>query len=89
MPLPTVVSALPLELEQRSFKYREDLPLRANVLWRIEEGVVRTLTWNLEGTLIVRGFWGTGDLVGQPLSSIKPYRIECLTENNGIQAPSF
>ncbi|GET41488.1 Crp/Fnr family transcriptional regulator [Microseira wollei] len=82
------LSAFPIQLEQRTFKYREDLPLRANVLWRIEQGAVRTLTWNHEGTLIVTGFWGAGDVVGQPLSSIKPYRIECLTKVEASILPS-
>ena len=88
MPLTTVVSALTLQVEQRHFKYREEMPLTANVLWKLEQGVVRTLTWNLEGTLITTGFWGAGDVVGQPLSSIKPYRIECLTKVEASILPS-
>jgi CRP-like cAMP-binding protein len=37
------------------------------------------LTWNEEGTPITLGYWGPGDVVGQPLSRIQPYQIECLT----------
>lgn len=80
MILPTVASGFPLKQVRRSFKYREEIPLPANVLWRIETGAVRTLTWNQNKTLITTGFWGLGDIVGQPLSRIKPYRIECLTK---------
>lgn len=40
---------------------------------------MRTVTWSENGTLIALGYWGTGDLVGQPLSRVIPYQIECLT----------
>jgi CRP-like cAMP-binding protein len=48
-------------------------------LWRIERGAVRTLTWSEDGTFITLGYWGVGDLIGYPLSRVKPYQIECLT----------
>lgn len=55
------------------------MPLGNSLLWQIDVGVVRTSTWNEEGTLVTLGFWGPGDIVGQPLSQINPYQIECLT----------
>jgi len=59
---------------------RQDLiPLHANLLWKIEQGAVRTLTWSAEGEMITLGIWGPGDVVGQPLSSLDPYQIECIT----------
>lgn len=64
---------------QRSFSYRDLIPLQADALWHIKWGAVRTLTWNEEGTPITLGYWGPGDVVGQPLSRIQPYQIECLT----------
>jgi CRP-like cAMP-binding protein len=63
-----------------SFKRRDFLPLEDNWLWQIEAGVVRTTTLTEDGTLISLGFWGGGEIVGQPLSRIRPYQIECLTE---------
>jgi CRP-like cAMP-binding protein len=36
--------------------------------WLIETGVVKTYTWNEEGNQIILGYWGMGDLIGQPLS---------------------
>ncbi|CAA9558431.1 cAMP-binding proteins - catabolite gene activator and regulatory subunit of cAMP-dependent protein kinases [uncultured Synechococcales cyanobacterium] len=48
-------------------------------MWRIERGIVRTLTWNDAGTLSVLGYWGPGDVVGQPLSRLSSYQIECVT----------
>jgi CRP-like cAMP-binding protein len=49
----------------------------------LRQGVVKTLTWHEEGTAVTLGYWGTGDVVGQPLSQIHPYQIECLT---GVEA---
>ncbi|MEC4816495.1 MAG: Crp/Fnr family transcriptional regulator [Scytonema sp. PMC 1069.18] len=67
------------QLPQRLFTRREIIPARNDVLWRIERGAVRTLTWSEDGTFITLGYWGNGDLVGYPLSKVKPYQIECLT----------
>ena len=66
-------------LPQRLFTRREVIPPRNDVLWRIERGAVRTLTWSEDGTFITLGYWGPGDLIGYPLSRVKPYQIECLT----------
>jgi CRP-like cAMP-binding protein len=78
-----------LELPQRLFSRREIIPLESNVLWRIERGVVRTLTWSEEGMLINLGYWGLGDLIGYPLSTIKPYKIECLTSVEASIIPPY
>jgi CRP-like cAMP-binding protein len=67
------------QIPYRLFSKREMLPQRNDILWRIECGAVRTLTWSEDGTFITLGYWGCGDLVGSPLSKIKPYQIECLT----------
>lgn len=72
-------SSLSPNFPQRIFTRREVIPPRNDVLWRIERGAVRTLTWSEDGTFITLGYWGSGDLIGYPLSRIKPYQIECLT----------
>lgn len=72
-------SALSGRLSQQIFTRREIIPLQNDVLWRIEYGAVRTLTWGEDGTFITLGYWGLGDLIGYPLSRVKPYQIECLT----------
>jgi CRP-like cAMP-binding protein len=64
----------------QKFKRRETLPLREVALWQIESGVVRTLTLAEDGIIIPLGFWGAGHVVGQALSRIQPYQIECLTD---------
>ncbi|BAY11344.1 Crp/Fnr family transcriptional regulator [Calothrix sp. NIES-2098] len=72
-------SAIKEQIPHRLFARREMIPPRNDVLWRIERGAARTLTWSEEGTFITLGYWGTGDLIGSPLSKVKPYQIECLT----------
>ncbi|MBD2353482.1 Crp/Fnr family transcriptional regulator [Tolypothrix sp. FACHB-123] len=83
---PTTESALTLnhsilngQLPQRIFARGEIIPPRNEVLWRIERGAVRTLTWSEDGTYITLGYWGPGDIIGYPLSRVKPYQIESLT----------
>lgn len=68
------------ELETRTYKRREPIPLHENSLWRIEAGAVRTYTLTENGTIISLGFWGLGDTVGQPLALIQPFEAECLTD---------
>jgi CRP-like cAMP-binding protein len=64
----------------------ELLPLRSELLWRIETGLVRTTTWGDDGELITLGVWGPGDWAGQPISPMSNYQIECLTL---VQVTSF
>jgi len=64
---------------QQLFNRRDKIPSRPDVLWQIERGVVRSLTYNEEGTTITLGYWGPGDVMGQPLSRVQPYEIHCLT----------
>lgn len=78
----------PANLQVYTFSQQGQIPLRPQALWRIERGVVRTLTWNEEGTLIPLGFWGVGDVVGQPLSRLNPFQIECLTSVEATALPS-
>jgi CRP-like cAMP-binding protein len=55
------------------------MPVPENALWLIERGVTRTLTWSDNGDQIVLGYWGEGDVVGQSLSQVNPYSIECVS----------
>lgn len=77
------VSKIPMFRPQLSilqtFAPKEYLPLHRDRVWLIEQGIVRTLTWNEGGQLTTLGIWGQGDIVGLPLSQIRPYHIECLT----------
>ncbi len=75
--IPTIGSSA--NLMQRTFSRRDLIPLEPDALWKITWGAVRTLTWNEEGSPTTLGYWGPGDVVGQPLSRIQPYQIECLS----------
>jgi CRP-like cAMP-binding protein len=75
----TPISNLLPQLSGQIFSRHDLIPPKENILWRIERGAVRTVTWSEQGTLITLGYWGIGDIVGQPLSRIIPYQIECLT----------
>jgi len=75
----TLESTVNTQLQQQLFSRREVIPLQNDVLWRIQRGAVRTLTWSEDGTFITLGYWGAGDLIGYPLSRVQPYQVECLT----------
>lgn len=70
------------------FARRSLLPLKYDALWKIETGVVRTLTLLEDGTLVTLGLWGPGDVVGRVLSKADPYQIECLTPVEVTLLPS-
>ncbi|NJL63457.1 MAG: Crp/Fnr family transcriptional regulator [Methylacidiphilales bacterium] len=61
------------------FSRRGFLPSGQNNLWYIQSGVVRTMTYLEDGTAVTLGIWSDGDIVGDALSTIEPYIIECLT----------
>ncbi len=72
---------------RKHLKPRSVLPLKPSSLWKIEVGVVRTVTWHEDGTLVTLGVWGAGDIVGQAFSKIEPYQIECLSRVEAIILP--
>ncbi|MBD2308679.1 Crp/Fnr family transcriptional regulator [Chroococcidiopsis sp. FACHB-1243] len=61
------------------FQRRDRLPENQEVLWQIESGIARSITWSQEGELVCLGYWGAGDVVGHALSRVQPYEIHCLT----------
>lgn len=63
----------------RLFSRGELIPIERDVLWRIERGAIRTLTWNSLGSLVTLGYWKEGDVVGQPMTQMQVYEIQCLT----------
>ena len=83
---PTRVSTVPMS--QQLFSRRDQIPHQQDVLWRIERGVVRTVTWSEKGTLFTLGYWGSGDIVGYRLSRLAPYQIQCLTSVEMSVLPS-
>ncbi len=80
MSITSLYSVQSPEVVQQQFSPRALLPLRQNSLWKIETGVVRTITWLEDDTIAATGLWGPGDIVGKALSKVEPYQIECLTK---------
>jgi hypothetical protein len=54
-------SHLHVVYSQLTFKCKNILPLKPSTLWKIESGVVRSVTWDEEGRTVTLGFWGKGD----------------------------
>jgi CRP-like cAMP-binding protein len=69
------------------FSIRSVLPPKFGYLWRIETGFVRALTWLEDGTTVVLGIWGTGEIVGKPLANSDIYQIECLSKVEATLVP--
>jgi CRP-like cAMP-binding protein len=67
-----------------SFDSGVELPYKADHLWLITHGVVKSYTVSEAGSLITLGFWGKEDLVGESLSKIVPYTLECLEQVEAI-----
>jgi CRP-like cAMP-binding protein len=89
MPTSSPVKFLqPTDQSSRIFARRSLLPLRPGCLWQIDQGVVRSMTWLEDGTILSLGIWGAGDVTGEALSNIKPYQIECLTQVEATLLPS-
>ncbi len=70
------------------FDRRSHLPLETYSLWQMIQGIVRAVTWREDGSLIVLGIFGPGDLVGRPLCGADPYQLECLTAVSALQCPT-
>ncbi|MBD2440682.1 Crp/Fnr family transcriptional regulator [Nostoc sp. FACHB-110] len=89
--LTPTLSPAPLSEQQsiKIFARKETIPVRNDILWRIERGAVRTLTWAEDGTFITLGYWGPGDLIGTALTKVQPYQIECLTSVEASIIPSY
>ncbi|WP_096663933.1 Crp/Fnr family transcriptional regulator [Dolichospermum compactum] len=72
---------------QQHFTRRSLLPSKKGALWRIESGFVMNYTYLEDGTTVALGLWGAGDTVGELLSTMKPYQIECLTNVEATIVP--
>lgn len=65
----------------------QELPPETKYIWLIISGVVKTYTHSQSGIPITLGFWGSKDLVGNPLSNVNPYIVKCLTDVKAIAIP--
>jgi CRP-like cAMP-binding protein len=72
------------ETNTLSFNPGAELPYQADHLWLITDGIVKSYTISEEGCLITLGFWGKKDIVGESLSKVEPYTLECLGKVEAI-----
>lgn len=87
----TVVSLPSRNFDEKfphTFPRRSHLPNRNNALWKIESGIVRTVTWLEDATIITLGLWGPGDTIGKPISKCDPFQIESLTQVKATLLPA-
>jgi CRP-like cAMP-binding protein len=63
----------------QTFYADEQLPLGAEYLWLIIDGVVKSSTINHKGKNVTFSYWGAQDVVGKPLSNNTLYVLECVT----------
>jgi len=62
-----------------TFAKAESISPLEDKLWFIEKGIARTLTFTEDGSVTGLGYWGKGDVIGQPLANLAVYQIECVT----------
>lgn len=63
----------------RTFAKGALIPPLEDKLWLIKEGITRTLDCSEDGNVTGLGYWGMGDVIGQPLSNLAGHQIECVT----------
>ncbi len=57
--------------------------------WKIESGIIRSVSWDEDGHLHVLGVWGAGDLMGHASDRIVPYQLECLDDATITKMTNF
>lgn len=75
---PISISVLPQA--STLFAARSILPPKPDYLWQIESGFVRSVTWLEDGTTVVLGIWGPGEIVGRSFSPKDVSQLECTTK---------
>lgn len=78
----------PTHVQHRTLERRQLIPEHEQVLWKIERGSVRALTWDENGVSTTLGYWGVGDIIGYSLSRIQPYHLECISGVELVSIPS-
>ena len=88
MTLSSLPCLTPANPQLQIFSARSVLPLPLDSLWQIEAGFVRSITWLEDGTTVLLGIWGPGDVVGKLFSNTEPYQLECITKIEATLLPA-
>ncbi|MEL6910230.1 MAG: Crp/Fnr family transcriptional regulator [Cyanobacteria bacterium J06598_4] len=81
------MSIITSESDSLFFNSGAKLPAKKDHLWLIVSGVVKSYTVTEDGSLVTLGFWGIDDLVGDSLSNVLPYTLECIGGVEAIAVP--
>lgn len=77
-----------INMDGQTFAASESIPIEADSIWLLREGIVKTRAWTEEGTPIIMGYWGAEDIIGQPLSLVSSYyQVKCLTKVDAVSIP--
>ncbi|MCT7951945.1 Crp/Fnr family transcriptional regulator [Ancylothrix sp. C2] len=70
-----------------TFAVGDVIPLWPEVVWKIERGAVRAVTWSEEGRPVILGYWGVGDIVSGFLLPVEPCQVECVKATELSRVP--
>lgn len=73
------ILSLPVAVPSKMFSSRTSLPLKKDLYWLIKSGIVRSICYLEDGSVVTLGIWGAGDVVGEPLSMAQPFIIETVS----------
>lgn len=79
-------NSISTDIQHRTFERRQLIPQQDKVLWKIQRGSVRALTWDENGVYTTLGYWGVGDIVGYSMTRVQPYHLECIS---GVELTSI
>ena len=78
----------PNTIKSCNFAPSELIPLNSDLYWLVQQGIVKTSAWTEEGTPITLGYWGAKDLIAQPLNTVYPCQVKCLTNVQALAIPA-
>ena len=69
------------------FNCHDLIPPRRETLWLLKWGVVRSLTWDEDGSIITLGYWGAKDVISSSFLAKEPQQFKCLTSVEAWSIP--
>lgn len=70
-----------------TFRVGDVIPLWPEVVWKIERGAVRAVTWSEDGRTVILGYWGVGDILSVSLLGVEPCQVECVKATELSRVP--
>lgn len=70
-----------------TFAVGDVIELWPEVVWKIERGAVRAVTWTEDGRAVILGYWGVGDILSASLLGVEPWQVECVKTTELSRVP--